>query len=417
MKIGYRGYDLSGKRVQGAVEASDSREAIEALRRQSIFATETFAGDGGGGDAAQRAHASALSMKGMFDMGKQSRVEQVADMLRQLALLIATGTTVVDALVGLERQIADGPFLKAVQGLRVRIEEGRTLADAMAEYPDYFDAVCRSLCAAGEQGGKLEEMLERLSKMLRQQVKVRKTIRGAMVYPVVLISVACIVLSAMVGFVLPRFEGLFQSMDAALPPMTKILMECSHFLRSYWPFVVGGIILSALGMYVALKTPKGRRAVDVAMVTTPKVGVIARRLCASRMARVLGTLLEGKVPLVEALALAKYSVSNSLYVDMICRAEDAVLRGETLSSGLNDPRLLTPTLVEAIRSGEKAGRLAPVLSTVADHLDEDNEIALRTLTTIMEPVILIILGVVVGFMAVGMLLPLFDLTAGAGGRP
>lgn len=411
MKIGYRGYDISGKQVKGNIEANDSREAIELLRRQSIFATETFAGD----VEVHAARMQKVSVRGMFDVGRQSRVEQVADMLRQLALLIATGTTVVDALVGLERQIADEKFLKAMQGLRQRVEEGRTLSEAMAEYPQYFDAVCRSLCAAGESGGKLEEMLERLAKMLRQQVKVRKTIRGAMVYPVVLICVATLVLTAMVGFVLPRFEGLFASMDTALPPMTKILMQMSHFLRSYWPFVVGGLLFGGLGLYVALKTPNGQRAVDVALVRTPKVGVIARRLCASRMARVLGTLLEGKVPLIDALALAKYSVSNSLYVEMIGRAEDAVLRGETLSSGLNDPKLLTPTLVEAVRSGEKAGRLAKVLSTVSDHLDEDNEIALRTLTTIMEPVILIVLGLIVGFMAVGMLLPLFDLTAGAGG--
>ncbi len=409
MKIGYRGFDSTGKAVKGAIEANDSREATELLRRQNIFATATFAGP------ATDAAGDASDGQRIFDFGQQGRVELVADMLRQLALLIATGTPVVEALSGLERQVKDEPFLAALRDLRKKVEEGRTLADAMGDHPRYFDAVCRSLCAAGESGGKLEEMLDRLSKMLRQQVKVRKSIRGAMVYPVLLIVVATAVLGAMVGFVLPRFEGLFQSMDAALPPMTKILMDMSHFLRAYWPFVVGGLAASSVGSFVALRTPKGRRFVDVALVTTPKVGVIARRLCASRLARVLGTLMEGKVPLIEALALAKHSVANSLYVDLITKAEDAVLRGETLSAGLDDPRLLTPTLVEAIRSGERAGRLAPVLSTVADHLDEDNEIALRTLTTIMEPVILIVLGLIVGFMAVGMLLPLFDLTAGAGG--
>lgn len=411
MKIGYRGFDIAGNQVKGSIEATDSREAVELLRKQSIFATETFAGEARDPNTAS----TATSVRGMFDVGRQGRVELVADMLRQLALLIATGTPVVEALAGLERQIANADFLAAVQGVRKRVEEGRTLSDAMGDYPQYFDAVCRSLCAAGESGGKLEEMLDRLSKMLRQQVKVRKTIRGAMVYPVVLICVATLVLTAMVGFVLPRFEGLFQSMDAALPPMTKLLMQMSHFLRSYWPFVVGGLIVTSLGAFMGLQTPKGKRAIDVALVKTPKVGVIARRLCASRLSRVLGTLLEGKVPLIDALALAKHSVSNSLYVDLISRAEDAVLRGETLSSGLNDQSLLTPTLVEAVRSGEKAGRLALVLSTVSDHLDEDNEIALRTLTTIMEPVILIVLGLIVGFMAIGMLLPLFDLTAGAAG--
>jgi type II secretory pathway component PulF len=409
VKIGYRGFDSTGKAVRGSIDANDSREAIELLRRQNIFATETFAGDAIAAMREQR------KSEKIFDFGKQARVELVADMLRQLALLIATGTPVVEALTGLERQVKDEKFLAAICGVRKKVEEGRTLADAMGDYPDYFDAVCRSLCAAGESGGKLEEMLERLSKMLRQQVKVHKAIRGAMVYPVLLIVVATAVLGAMVGFVLPRFEGLFESMDAALPPMTKVLMEMSHFLRAYWPFVVGGLFTTAIGSYVALRTPKGRRVVDVALVTTPKVGVIARRLCASRLARVLGTLMEGRVPLIEALALAKHSVANSLYVELIEKAEDAVLRGETLSSGLDDPKLLTPTLVEAVRSGERAGRLAPVLSTVAEHLDEDNEVALRTLTTIMEPVILIVLGIIVGFMAVGMLLPLFDLTAGAGG--
>ncbi|MFO0830278.1 MAG: type II secretion system F family protein [Phycisphaerales bacterium] len=411
MKIGYSGFDRRGEPSRGFVDAPDAQEAVELLRRRGIFVAEVHAasaalGEGGAADTHARA--------GVFASG--SRVEKVASMARQLAILVATGTPVVDALVSIERQAAPGEWRDTVSGVRTRVEEGKSLAEAMGAHPRYFDAVCRSLVAAGETGGKLDVMLDRLARLLRQQVKVRKQVAGAMVYPTLLMGVALSVMIVMMTFVLPRFEGLFKSIGSQLPPLTKALMACSHFVRSDWPWLVGGVVGAVAGAVAYLRSAAGRLAWDGAMVRLPQVGKVTRAFAMARIARVLGVLLDGKVPLLDALALTRASMKNSLYQGLVGRAEDAVIRGETLSSALSDPALMSPSMIEAVRSGERSGQLAPVLTSIAEHMDEDNEISMKTLTGLIEPAILLVLGLVVGSVAVGMMLPLFDLVAsGANG--
>ncbi|HEX2838420.1 MAG TPA: type II secretion system F family protein [Phycisphaerales bacterium] len=409
MKIGYSGFDKSGKPTRGFVDAPDAQEAVELLRRQGVFVAEVHAAsqalaeseESGGGVQAQRS--------GLFGSG--SRVEKVSSMARQLAILITTGTPVVDAIASIERQTPQGEWRDTVAGVRSKVEEGKSLAEAMAAYPRYFDAVCRSLVAAGETGGKLDVMLDRLARLLRQQVKVRKQITGAMVYPTLLMGVAGAVVVVMMTFVLPRFEGLFKSIGSDLPPLTKVLMACSHFMRDSWMWLVGGLCVVVTAGVVYFRSEAGRLAIDKAMVRLPQVGKVTRAFSMARIARVLGVLLDGKVPLLDALALTRSSMKNSLYQRLVGRAEDAVIRGETLSSALADPTLMSPAMVEAVRSGERSGQLAPVLTAIAEHMDEDNEVAMKTLTGLIEPAILLVLGLVVGSVAVGMMLPLFDLVA------
>jgi type II secretory pathway component PulF len=254
-------------------------------------------------------------------------------------------------------------------------------------------------------------MLDRLAKLTRQQVRIRKAVTSALVYPCLLIGVALSVISVMVGYVLPRFEGLFETLGSSLPPPTKLLMGVSSFQRGNWYFVLGGVASLVTGVIFYLRGERGRRQLDEALVTLPQVGKVTRSFATARIARVLGVLLEGKVPLLEALSLTRHAMSNSLYVHLVSRAEDAVIRGEMLSTALADQRLMSSAVVEALRSGEKSGQLATVLTSIAEHMDEDNEVSLKTLMGLLEPVILLILGLVVGGVAVGMMLPLFDLAA------
>lgn len=417
MKIGYSGFDKSGKPTRGFVEAPDAQEALELLRRQGVFVAEVHAASQALAENEESGGAVQARRSSLFGSG--SRVEKVASMARQLAILITTGTPVVDAIASIERQTPPGEWRDTVAGVRGKVEEGKSLAEAMAAYPRYFDAVCRSLVAAGETGGKLDVMLDRLARLLRQQVKVRKQIMGAMVYPTLLMGVAGAVVVVMMTFVLPRFEGLFKSIGSDLPPLTKVLMSCSHFMRDSWMWLVGGVLLTVTGGAFYFRSNAGRIAIDKAMVRLPQVGKVTRAFSMARIARVLGVLLDGKVPLLDALALTRSSMKNSLYQGLVGRAEDAVIRGETLSSALADPTLMSPAMVEAVRSGERSGQLAPVLTSIAEHMDEDNEVAMKTLTGLIEPAILLVLGLVVGSVAVGMMLPLFDLVASGtngGGR-
>jgi type II secretory pathway component PulF len=215
----------------------------------------------------------------------------------------------------------------------------------------------------------------------------------------------------MLLFVLPRFAGLFETLDAPLPPTTKFLLYLSNLLRSYWwalPIVLGG---GGFGARTWIKSSAGRRTIDTVMLKIPMAGPIFKNFAVARIARVMGVLVTGKVPLLESLALARQTSRNINYVELVSRAEEHVTRGSTISAAFSSTDLVSPSLCEAIRSGEQSGQMGPLLLNIADFLDEDNEVIVKSLTSILEPIILIVLGLLVGFVAFSMFLPLFDLTS------
>ncbi|MGQ0628786.1 MAG: type II secretion system F family protein [Phycisphaerales bacterium] len=407
MKFAYRAYDKAGKTLSGAIESGSTDSAREALKSQGLFVTEIKAG----GVSALSEQPTRAGVLAFFTQG--GRFRDVALLFRQISVLIATGTPVVEALLVQERQIKPGPWKDAVADVRKRVEEGSALSEAMNARPEYFDAVCRSLVAAGESRGKLGEMLQRLATLMRQQMRVRSALLGAMVYPCLLIVVAVAVMAMMMGFVLPRFTGLFETLGAPLPPTTQVLMTMSAWLTQWWWAALAALIGGGFAAKLWLDSESGHRAIDTFMVRAPQIGRIVRAMATARIARVLGVLLEGKVTLLDALALTRQATTNSLYRQLILRAEDGVTRGEPVSAAFADESLISQSFCEGLRAGERTGQVAPVLLTLADFLDEDNEVVVKSITSILEPLILIGLGIAVGFVAVSMFMPLFDL-AGAG---
>lgn len=408
MKFAYQAVDGGGKVVNDTIDAADQSEAMDALRRQGLYVAEMRLASAGGLPYARPGKKGKRLSAGR-------RLKNMAMFTRQLAVLVQSGTPLVQALAALERQTKDVVWREIVSSVRIKVEEGSTLSEAMAEHPRAFDAVARSLISAGESGGSFDVMLDRLAVLSRKQLQVRTAVIGAMIYPCLLIVVAFGVLGLMLLFVLPRFAGLFDTLDVELPPTTKILMACSDALRAYWwaiPPAIGGAVF---GIRSWLKTTAGRRSVDSAMLRLPAIGAIVRSFSVARIARVLGVLLAGKVPLLEALALARLTVSNFKYVDLVTRAEEAVTRGSNVSTVFAATDLVSPALCEAIRAGEQSGQMGPLLLNIADFLDEENEVVVKSLTSILEPIILIVLGVLVGFVALSMFMPLFDLTSAAHG--
>ena len=406
MKLSYKGFDRTGKSVTDVVDARDVADAKEMLRRQGVYITEiSETGDDevitkiGGGSA----------------FGQSKRLKLVAMFLRQLHVLIATGTPLAESLAALERQSTDPKWKGVVTDVREHVEQGISLSAAMASHPKYFNPICRGLVAAGESGGNLDAMLERLAVLSRKQVHVRSAVMGAMIYPCLLTVVALGVLGTLMGFVLPRFSALFLTLDTPLPPTTKFLMFLSDLTRTYWwaiPFVVTGV---ALGLWSLLKTTTGKRLLDRALISMPQFGKIIRSFATARITRLLGILLQGRVPLLDALELTQEATTNFYYKQLLTKATDAITRGDTLAGAFSDARLIAPSVCEAIRSGDKSGQLGTLLGAIADFLDEENEVTLRSLTSIIEPVILIVLGLLVGFIALSMFMPLFDLTAATRG--
>jgi type II secretory pathway component PulF len=408
MKFSYDGYDPNGKTVGGTVDATDRAEAMENLRRQGFFVTDVRANDSAPADAPR-----AGGRRRRLSKGKKQK--NLAVFMRQLSVLVSSGTQLVQALMSLERQAKEPAWRDVVSSVRLKVEEGNTLSAAMEAHPEVFDAVCRSLISAGESGGGFEVMLDRLSVLTKKQMQIRSAIVGAMIYPALLIVIAINVLALMLLFVLPRFTGLFASLDVPLPPSTKFLMSISSFLRSYWWSLPIVGVVAFFGIRTWVRSVNGRRALDTIVLKLPLFGDVVRSFAMARITRVLGVLINGKVPLLDALALARQTVSNVHYVELVTRAEDAVTKGSNISNVFGESPLVNPSLVEAIRSGEQSGQMGAMLLNISDFLDEDNDVIVKSLTSILEPMILIVLGVVVGFIAISMFLPLFDLTAMANG--
>jgi len=350
-----------------------------------------------------------------FGAGKGRRLRNLVTFTRQLHVLVSSGTPLVQALGALERQAKDEHWRAVVADVRKQVEEGVPLSDAMEMHPKYFDNVCRSLMKAGEAGGHLDAMLERLGKLVRGQLHVRSSVTGAMVYPIVLVFISVTVLIILLTFVLPRFALLFQNLGSPLPPTTKIVMAASDLLRGYWWLMIAALGGSIFAARRWMSTSSGKRALDAAAVRLPLLGPMVRSFIAARVTRLLGIQVESKVPLLDALKLTRQAAGNVFFEELIASAEDAATRGQPVSSAFAASSLISPAVSEAIKSGEQSGQLASLLLNIADFLDEENDVVIRSLTSIIEPLILIVLGVLVGFVALSMFLPLFDLTSATSG--
>ena len=398
MKLAYAGFDKSGQPISDTIDAAGIREAGDALRRQGVYVTRITPGG-----SARAAEAPRRRRRG--------RLKDLAMFSRQLQVLVACGTPLLQALGALERQTRAGPWREAIAGVRARVEEGESLSAAMGERPDCFDSVCRSLIAAGESSGDLPVMLDRVALITRKQLHVRSAIIGAMVYPGLLSTVGVGVLVLLLLFVIPRFGELFKSLSVPLPPTTKAMLAVSGVLHSYWWALLLTAAAAGTGLKFWLASAAGRRAMDTLSIRLPQFGRINRSFITARIARLLGVLLGGHVSVLEALELTERSIRNGHYRELLAKAREAVTRGEAISSVLADTPLITPSVYEAVRSGEQAGRVGALLLNIADFLDEENEVIVRSLTSILEPVILIVMGLLVGVVAMSMFLPMFDLTA------
>lgn len=406
MSYAYSGFDAGGKPVQGAIDAPGHSEAIEALRKQGIFAVNVQAKS----DTGRSGNVSSGSRRG-------ASLRDMSMFFRQLAILVSTKTPLVQALEVLERQSPEGPWRGVLSDIRRRVEQGESFSVAMAAHPKSFDPICRSMVAAGESGGVLDQMLRSLAALARQRMAVQRGVVGALTYPAILITVSFCVVIVLLVTVLPQFAELFDSLQTPLPPTTQLLITLSEILRHYWGFLLPGSIAFVVASVLWLRSPVGLRVLDKVLVNAPRIGPVRRSFAMAGVTRLLGTLLEARVNLLDALKLTRESLTSDTYAALIGRCEQSVEKGIGLAESIGDPALVSPAVREAIASGERSGQVGPVLLQVADFLDEDNEQFVKMLSALIEPIVLTIMGILVGGVAISMFLPLFDLAANAGGGP
>jgi type II secretory pathway component PulF len=413
MKLAYRAYETNGREVRDVIEAPSVAEAADRLRQKSMFVAEINPAEAN--EAAGVAGAAGRRGGFRLPFGKTRRLKQLAMFTRQLFVLIRSGTPLAEGLDSLSRQTKNADWREVIEDVRKHLEQGSSLSKAMETRPETFDAVYRNMISAGEHGGKLGEVLDRLAKLTRKQLQVRRTIVGAMIYPALLVNVCIGTFIVMLLFVVPRFGDLFKTLAVPLPPTTAMLLTLSGLLRSYWWAFGGGLVAAVTGIVLFCRSEAGIRAKDTLVLRLPIVGKVTRGFATARIARLLGILMNSHLPVLECLRLTRGAVGNIHYVRLLARAEEAVSRGEPISSAFKDTDLISSSAYEATRSGEQSGQVSALLLDLAEFLDEENEIGLKGLISLLEPTILIFMGVLVAFVALSIFTPLFDATSLAGG--
>lgn len=403
MKWRYTGYDTKGTPRRGTIEADGEPAAREALRRKGVLALEITPATPGA--------ATPRRVK-----GPKGKLGDLSQFMRHLSVLIAAGTPLAEGIEAMASQTRDEKLRRVLSSLRNEIESGTPLSEAMSAHPGYFDEVTRAMVAAGESSGQLGDMLGRVSSLMRQKLAMRRAIVGAMIYPVILISIGLIVVLVMLVMVFPRFEEMFDSLETPVPPSTQLFLWLSEFIRQWWWAMLALCVPGVFVLKVLSSRPFAVRAFERALLHTPKLGEVARSIANARMSRMVSLLLASHLPLLEVLSLCAGSMRSPEYADLLRRAHDAAESGQPISGVLERSDLVHGLVRESVRTGERTGSIGTMLGNVAEFLEEENEATLKALSSIIEPLLLVTLGLVVGGIAISMFLPLFDLTASAGGN-
>jgi type IV pilus assembly protein PilC len=331
-----------------------------------------------------------------------------------MKMLLEAGSPLVPALEATASQTTKPAMRALVSRLRERVEEGETLAGALDAEPHSFDPVFRSMVAAGEATAALPEVFGRLCDLCSQQLQTRKMVVGALLYPVILMGLLLAVVLTLLLFVVPRFETLFTSLNSSLPATTEVLFTASVALRSYWPAVTAGAVLLVGGVIGACYLPGARRTVDALLIRLPVVGPLVTRIIFARVVRVWAAMLRCHVQLLDAIEQSREAITNHAFLEMIDQVGESVSSGGRMGEALAATRLADPIIVSALRTGEDNGRLGDAADFVSTWLDEDNATAVQHITRMAEPLLLAVMGIVVGFVAMALFLPLFDLASAAG---
>ena len=390
----YRGRSASGA-VAGEIEADDRPGAVAALRAKGVVAT-----------AVQQRQAKAAAVK---KVGGSVKDKDLAIYTRQFSTMVDAGLPIAQCLSILSEQ-SDSKTLREVTGRIAReVEGGATLAESFRKYPKVFDDLFTNMLQVGESGGVLDVVLQRLSGYIEKAAKLKSKVKGAMVYPVTIIGVAMLVIIFMMIFVIPTFAKMFQGMGADLPLPTKIVMFISEFTQRYIIFMV----LAIVGMIYAIKryyaTDQGSKVIDAFLLKIPVIGMLIRKVAVARFTRTLGTLISSGVPILEGLLITARSAGNRVVEREVMGARTAVTSGRTLSDPLRGSTVFPPMVVHMISVGENTGALDQMLSKIADFYDDEVDTAVNALTALLEPMMIVFLGVVVGGLVVAMYLPIFKL--------
>jgi type IV pilus assembly protein PilC len=390
----WKGKTRDGKVVSGERVADNKEAVMQLLRRDQILVSSVK----------EKGRELALPK-----LGGGVPSKDLAIFTRQFSVMIDAGLPLVQCLEILGSQQENKTFAKILQQTRMDVEGGASLADAMRKHPKAFDDLFTNMIAAGEAGGILDTILKRLATYIEKNVKLKAQVKGAMVYPIAVISIAGIVIAVILWKVIPTFASMFAGLNAELPLPTRFVITLSNWFVRLLPFIVIGGILGVVAFRRYYATYGGRRVVDKAILKAPIFGTLMQKIAVARFCRTLSTLIASGVPILDGLEITARTAGNAIIEDAIMAVRKGVEGGLTLAQPLRETGVFPPMVVQMIGVGEQTGALDAMLTKIADFYEEEVDQAVANLLTLMEPVMILFLGITVGGIIIAMYLPLFDL--------
>jgi type IV pilus assembly protein PilC len=394
----YSGRTRAGQTVAGEHMAETMEAAVAALRRDQVLVTRINPVK----DKAKAAGAKPFRAKSV-------PAKNLAVFTRQFSVMIDAGLPLVQCLEILGTQEEEKNFAQTILATRAEVEAGASLADAMKKHPKAFDPLFTNMIAAGEAGGILDTILKRLATYIEKNVKLKGQVKSAMVYPIAVVVIAAVVVGVILWKVIPTFANLFAGLGAELPLPTRVVIALSNGMVRFMPFIIGGIVAGAFGFKAYYASPGGRRVVDAVTLKLPILGLLMRKIAVARFCRTLSTLLASGVSILEALDITARTSGNAVVEEAILTTRKSIERGETIAQPLRDTAVFPPMVVQMIGVGEATGALDTMLSKIADFYEEEVDVAVAGLLTLLEPLMIALLGGVVGGIVIAMYMPIFSL--------
>jgi type IV pilus assembly protein PilC len=333
---------------------------------------------------------------------------------RQFSTMIDAGLPIIQCLDILQSQQENPTFRKMIKAIKESVESGTTLADSLKRYPQHFDSLFVNMVAAGEAGGILDVILKRLSAYLEKAARLKRKVKGAMVYPAITIFVAIIVVTVILVFVIPVFEKMFEEAGMALPGPTQVTIAISEFVKSKIHWIIIAVILFSVAFSRYYKTEKGRLVVDALALKMPVMGILIRKVSVAKFTRTMGTMLSSGVAILEALDIVARTAGNKVVENAIYSVRSGIAEGRTMADPLQTSGVFPSMVCQMIAVGESTGALDAMLEKIADFYDEEVDQAVENLTAMIEPMMIVFLGVVVGGLIVSMYLPIFNMAGAIG---
>ncbi len=400
----YSGKSASGHPTQGEIESQSQAQAVATLKQRQVTVSAI---------SVKKSLIGRMNAIQIPGLGKKIKTKELSIFTRQFATMIDAGLPLVQCLDILASQNDNADFKKVLLDVKANVEGGSTFADALKKHPKVFNQLFVNLIAAGEVGGILDTILNRLSNFMEKNEKLKGKVKGALSYPVAVIIISILITTGLLVFIVPIFEDMFKDFGQALPAPTQFVVFLSNSIKNSWYIILA--ILIGIGIFIrqTYKTDKGRHFYDNLLLKSPVIGDLLRKTAVARFSRTLGTMISSGVPILESLDLVAKTADNVIIEDAIMKARVSLSEGKNLADPLAETKVFPGMVTSMIAVGEQTGAMDTMLSKIADFYEDEVDTAVEALTSLIEPLLMVFLGVIIGGLVISLYLPIFSLAGAA----